>query len=96
MAQILPPLQVGRLGRIGFPEGCVRERVGDAMGMDGDQARRALVLRIAEAGGDARGLLAKARGAGKLEADELAILGVLGCPRAPRATLSVACGRWDR
>ena len=77
-AQILPPLQVRRLGGVRFPEGGVGEGVGDAMGMDGDEARGPLVLRITEAGGNAGCLLAEARRACKLEADELAILSVLG------------------
>ena len=48
------------------------------MGVDGDEARRPLILRIAEPVGDAGIGAAEAGRSAKLEADELAILGVVG------------------
>ena len=48
--------------------------------MHGDQARQLLGGGVAEPLGDARGLHAHARGAGQLEADQLAVLGFVGLP----------------
>ena len=74
--QILAALELGLLGRLGLGKHGFGKAVGDAVGMDGDQARHLLRLRIAEPLGDAGGLHAEARGARKLEAHQLAVLGV--------------------
>ena len=94
--QVLATLQVGLLRRLSLAQHGIREGVGNAMGVDGDEARRPLILRIAEPVGDAGVSAAETRRPAKLEADELAILGVVGrASRAP-AILSVACDRPDR
>ena len=51
--QVLAALQVGLLRRLSLAQHGIREGVGNAMGVDGDEARRALILRIAEPVGDA-------------------------------------------
>ena len=77
MPQILAPLELGLLGGVGLGQHGVGERIGNAVGMDGDEARHLLRGRIAEPLGDARGLHAGAAPARQLEAHELAVLGVV-------------------
>ena len=79
IAQILAPsAKLGLFGGFGLRQHGVGEGVGDAVGMDGDQARHLLGFGIAEPLGDARGLHAGAAAARELEADQLAALGVVG------------------
>src|SRR5581483_929215 len=63
----LEPLQLGQHGR--------REVVRDAVGVNGDQADLALLPRVPQHLDDARLRHAEAMGAGKLEADEVAVSG---------------------
>ena len=80
MPQIFPALQIGRDRRFRLAEHGFGKGVGDAVGVDGDKARRPLILRIAETIRDADVCRAKACGAGELEADQLAVLRVLRRP----------------
>ena len=73
-SRILAPLGIGLAGRLSLAQHRFREGVWDAVSVDSDQARGALVLRVAEPVGDP-GRRAEA-GPAKLEANELAALGV--------------------
>src|SRR5262245_36780942 len=79
MPQVLAALEVGFFGSFGLGECSLGERVGNAVGMDRDQAGHLLRGGIAEPFDDARGLHAIAA-ACKLEADQLAALGISGVP----------------
>ena len=61
VAQILAALEFGLLGGFGLGKHGSREDIGDAVGMDGDQADGLLRLRIAEPLDDAGGRHAIAR-----------------------------------
>ncbi len=78
MPEVLAALQIGLLGGLGLGQHGVGKCIRDAMGMDRDQARHLLGLRITETLGDARGLYAHARGAGQLEAHQLAVFSLVG------------------
>ena len=78
MPQILAAFQVGLFRRVSLAQHGFREGIGNAVGMNGDEARRPLILRIAEPVGDAGIGAAEARRSAELEADELAVLGVVG------------------
>ena len=78
--QILSALEVGLFGGRGLGKRGLGKDIGDAVGVHGDQARQLLGGRVAEPLGDARGLHSHARGAGQLEANQLAVLGFVGLP----------------
>ena len=74
--QILPAFEIGllggrRLGKRGFGKA-----IGNAVGMDGDEARHLLRLGVAEPLGHAGGLHAHARGPRDLEAHQFAMFGI--------------------
>ena len=74
-AQVGAAGQPRRLELVGLGQHGMRELVGDAVGVHGDQADLALVLRVAERLGDARLRHAVAMRGGELEAHEVAGLG---------------------
>ncbi len=76
--QILTAFELRLLGGFGLGEHGFRETIGDAVGMDRNEARHLLRRRIAEPLDNAGGLHAHARGARNLEAHQLAIFGISG------------------
>src|SRR6185369_8808003 len=78
MPQILAAFQVGLFRRVSLAQHGFREGIGNAVGMNGDEARRPLILRIAEPVSDAGIGAAEAGRSAELEADKLAVLGVIG------------------
>ena len=78
MPQILAAFQVGLFRRVSLAQHRFREGIGNAVGMNGDEARRPLILRIAEPVSDAGIGAAEAGRSAELEADKLAVLGVIG------------------
>src|SRR5512132_2919155 len=78
MPQILAAFQVALFRRASLDQHRFREGIGNAVGMNGDEARRPLILRIAEPVSDSGIGAAEARRSAELEADELAVLGVVG------------------
>ena len=80
------PASRRRLELVGLGQHGLREVVGDAVGVHGDQADLALVLRVAERLDDARLRHAVAAVAGELEADEVAVLGAALVARQRSAT----------
>ncbi len=78
VGEVFAALGVGLLGGLSLGQHVLREAVGNAVGMDRDQAGHLLGLGIAEPLDHAGGLHAHARGARQLEADQLAVQGIVG------------------